>query len=193
MTRRKFIGLLFLLAGIAFIAWPFISDYQREQEAANLKEQWTKSLKTVDAKETKQPLAKSGVGLLSIPSIDFEQVILEGSTTAVLDRSIGHIPETGSPGKGNYALAGHRSFTEGLHFNRLPDVKKGDTVVVTTKTHRYTYRITSSRLVTPTTLSVLDQSVASPTITLITCDPPETATNRLIKQGTLIRSETIAS
>ncbi len=121
MTRRKFIGLLFLLAGIALIAWPFVSDYQREQEAEHLKKQWTNSLKIVDAKETKQPLAKSGVGLLSIPSIDFEQVILEGSTTAVLDRSIGHIPKTGSPGKGNYALAGHRSFTEGLHFNRLPD------------------------------------------------------------------------
>ncbi|MGI1806820.1 class D sortase [Exiguobacterium sp. TDN 0502] len=193
MTRRKFIGLLLLIAGITLIAWPFVSDYQREQAAADLKEQWKQSLKTVAAKETKQPLAKSGVGLLSIPSIDFEQVILEGSSTAVLDRSIGHIPKTGAPGKGNYALAGHRSFTEGLHFNRLPEVKKGDHIIVTTKTHRYTYRLTSSRLVTPTTLSVLDQSVASPTITLITCDPPETATHRLIKQGTLIRSETIAS
>lgn len=193
MTRRKFIGLLLLIVGITLIAWPFVSDYQREQAAADLKEQWAKSLKTVEAKETKQPLAKSGVGLLSIPSIDFDQVILEGSSTAVLDRSIGHIPKTGAPGKGNYALAGHRSFTEGLHFNRLPEVKKGDKIIVTTKTHRYTYRITSSRLVTPTTLSVLDQSVASPTITLITCDPPETATNRLIKQGTLIRSEKIAS
>ncbi len=193
MTRRKFIGLFLLIVGITLIAWPFVSDYQREQAAADLKEQWAKSLKTVEAKETKQPLAKSGVGLLSIPSIDFDQVILEGSSTAVLDRSIGHIPKTGAPGKGNYALAGHRSFTEGLHFNRLPEVKKGDKIIVTTKTHRYTYRITSSRLVTPTTLSVLDQSVASPTITLITCDPPETATNRLIKQGTLIRSEKIAS
>ncbi|WP_214893717.1 class D sortase [Exiguobacterium sp. H66] len=191
MKQRQVIGLLLLSAGILFMLWPIWSTYQKQATTTDLKQQWKKSLQTVDAKETTKPLATKGDGLLTIPSLDFEQVILEGASTDVLDRSIGHIKETGAPGKGNYALAGHRSFTKGLHFNKLPQLKTGADVIVTTKDHRYTYRMESSKLVKPTDLSVLDQNVKQPMITLITCDPPETATNRLIKQGVLIKTETL--
>lgn len=191
MKRQKFWGLLLLIAGILLILWPLYTNHQKQGAAEELKQQWTQNLKAVDAKETKKPVATNGSGLLTIPSLDFEQVILEGASTAVLDQSIGHLKATGAPGKGNYALAGHRSFTKGLHFNRLPELKAGAHVIVTTKSHRYTYQMKTSQLVKPTDLSVLHQDVKQATITLITCDPPETATNRLIKQGVLIKTESL--
>jgi sortase A len=191
MKRQKILGLLLLTAGILLIIWPLYTSHQKQAAAEELKQRWTQDLKAVDAKETKQPVATSGAGLLTIPSLDFEQVILEGASTDILDQSIGHIKQTGSPGKGNYALAGHRSFTKGLHFNRLPELKQGAHVIVTTKSHRYTYKMMTSQLVKPTDVSVLNQDVKQATITLITCDPPETATNRLIKQGTLIKTESL--
>ncbi|WP_214851511.1 class D sortase [Exiguobacterium sp. s193] len=189
MKRRQVIGLILLLTGILVILWPTWTTYQKQTATADLKQQWKKSLRTVDAKETPAPVATAGSSLLTIPSLDFEQVILEGASIKILDRSIGHLEKTGAPGKGNYALAGHRSFTKGLHFNQLPQLKAGADVIVTTKDHRYTYRMDTSKLVKPTDLSVLEQHVKQPMITLITCDPPETATNRLIKQGVLIKTE----
>ena len=127
MKRRQILGLLLLTAGILLIIWPLYTSHQKQAAAEELKQRWTQDLKAVDAKETKRPVATSGAGLLTIPSLDFEQVILEGASTDILDQSIGHIKQTGSPGKGNYALAGHRSFTKGLHFNRLPELKQGST------------------------------------------------------------------
>ncbi|MCT4780268.1 MULTISPECIES: class D sortase [Exiguobacterium] len=189
MKRRQLLGLLLLITGILLIAWPVFTAHQKQTAADELKQRWTQNLKAVAAKETAAPVATNGSGLLTIPSIDFEQVILEGASTKILDQSIGHLKQTGAPGKDNYALAGHRSFTKGLHFNRLPELKEGAHVTVTTKSHRYTYKMTASKLVKPTDVSVLNQNVKQATITLITCDPPETATNRLIKQGVLIKTE----
>ncbi|MDI3234936.1 class D sortase [Exiguobacterium antarcticum] len=189
MKRRQLLGLALLVSGILLIAWPVFTAHQKQTAAEELKQRWTQNLQAVAAKETVAPVATNGSGLLTIPSIDFEQVILEGASTTILDQSIGHLKQTGAPGQGNYALAGHRSFTKGLHFNRLPELKEGAHVTVTTTSHRYTYKMTTSKLVKPTDLSVLNQNVKQATITLITCDPPETATHRLIKQGVLIKTE----
>ncbi len=191
MKRQRFLGLMLLISGILLILWPLYTNHQKSRAAEELKQQWTQNLQAVDAKETKKPVATNGSGLLTIPSLDFEQVILEGASTTTLDQSIGHLKATGAPGKGNYALAGHRSFTKGLHFNRLPELKTGALVFVTTTSHRYTYQMKTSKLVQPTDVSVLNQDVKQATITLITCDPPETATNRLIKQGILIKTESL--
>lgn len=191
MKRQRFLGLMLLISGILLILWPLYTNHQKSRAAEELKQQWTQNLQAVDAKETKKPVATNGSGLLTIPSLDFEQVILEGASTTTLDQSIGHLKATGAPGKGNYALAGHRSFTKGLHFNRLPELKTGALVFVTTTSHRYTYQMKTSKLVQPTDISVLNQDVKQATITLITCDPPETATNRLIKQGILIKTESL--
>lgn len=191
MKRQRFLGLMLLISGILLILWPLYTNHQKSRAAEELKQQWTQNLQAVDAKETKKPVATNGSGLLTIPSLDFEQVILEGASTTTLDQSIGHLKATGAPGKGNYALAGHRSFTKGLHFNRLPELKTGSLVFVTTTSHRYTYQMKTSKLVQPTDVSVLNQDVKQATITLITCDPPETATNRLIKQGILIKTESL--
>lgn len=191
MKRQRFLGLMLLISGILLILWPLYTNHQKSRATEELKQQWTQNLQAVDAKETKKPVATNGSGLLTIPSLDFEQVILEGASTTTLDQSIGHLKATGAPGKGNYALAGHRSFTKGLHFNRLPELKTGALVFVTTTSHRYTYQMKTSKLVQPTDVSVLNQDVKQATITLITCDPPETATNRLIKQGILIKTESL--
>jgi len=188
-TRPRMIGAALLLVGLALLLTPAVSRHFAQEKQEKLERRWEKSLANVEAKETKHKTASKGDALLTIPSIDFEQVILEGADVATLDKSIGHVEQAGKPGQANYALAGHRSFTEGLHFNRLPEVEAGDEVIVTTKKARYTYRISRSFLVKPTAIEVLDQEVAKPMITLITCDPPDTATNRLIKQGTLIKAE----
>ena len=69
-------------------------------------------------------------GRIEIPRLGMSALIAEGTTTAQLDRAVGHIAATAFPGSlGNCALAGHRdSFLRGLGELRENDVIHIDTL-----------------------------------------------------------------
>jgi sortase A len=126
-----------------------------------------------------KPLLGSGVALLKIPAIDLEQVVLEGTSVKDLKRGPGHYPGTPLPGQpGNAAVAGHRT-TYGAPFFKLGRMAIGDQIEVTTKTGKYLYRVSRIFRVSPD-----DSSPLLPTtnnfLTLTTCDPPFSASKRLI-------------
>ena len=63
---------------------------------------------------------------------------------------------------------------------REPDrLKPGDEVQVFTASQKFTYRISGTRLVAPTEVSVMNPTV-SPTLTLISCYPYLVDTQRII-------------
>jgi sortase A len=97
--------------------------------------------------------------------------------------AVGHHAGTATPGVwGNVVLSGHISSPirrEGNVFNRLPQVKLGDEVVLTTAEGVYTYQVVSRRVVEPTEISVLDPT-DTPTLTLLTCYPDLIYTHRLV-------------
>ena len=91
------------------------------------------------------------------------------------------------PGQvGNTVLSGHSSndvFDDGEYkfvFARLEQLRKGDTIYVNNDGVRYTYTITRTRVVKPTQVDALTEPTDKPIITLITCTPLGTATNRLL-------------
>jgi sortase A len=119
--------------------------------------------------------------------------VIEGTQLAQLNVSPGHVPGTQLPGQlGNFAVAGHR-VTAGNPFWALPDLTAGDMVYVDTRYDTYAYRVLARPAwVAPTDLSVLDPVPGhlglAPTrrlITLITCDPAWTGTQRVIVTGAL--------
>ena len=55
---------------------------------------------------------------------------------------------------------------------------------------RYIYRVYDKKIVSPTDVSVLGPTEKTATATLITCDPPGTATNRLVVIGEQISPTT---
>jgi len=120
------------------------------------------------------------------------RVIVEGVQLSDLARGPGHYLDSAMPGQvGNFAVAGHRA-THGNGFMQLNTLRAGDAVVVETRTTWFTYRVTTSELVLPTQVSVVDpvpdQPGATPTqklLTLTTCDPWYSATHRLIVHGVL--------
>ena len=112
--------------------------------------------------------------------------IVEGTTEANLSVGIGHIPGTAGLGKpGNSALAGHRNYTFGRFFSRLDELKKGDKVILVTKTDTYTYIVYDKLVVLPTNVSVLNYKEKDNIITLITCTPMNKSTHRLIVHARL--------
>jgi sortase A len=131
---------------------------------------------------TVPPFAPGDVmALIEIPSIDVQTYVVSGVQPNDLKQGPGHYPDTPQPGQlGNSAIAGHRT-TYGQPFYRLDKVVPGDEIVVTTVQGRFVYRATGSEVVPPGRSDVVattDPTVAR--LTLTTCDPKYTATNRLI-------------
>jgi sortase A len=133
------------------------------------------------------PPIGSAVGELSIPKIGLSMVVVEGTGVAQLQAGPGHYPTTPLPGEmGNAAIAGHR--TTYLHpFYNLDALAPGDPITVVTLQGIFLYRVTASLVVSPTDVSVVDQTL-TPTLTLTTCNPRYSASQRLVVHAALVAS-----
>lgn len=130
-----------------------------------------------------------------IPKINVEApVVLDVATLSEediqsgLERGVVHYVTTANPGeKGNSVIFGHSSnniLNKGDYkfvFVLLSKLEENDVFYVETGGIRYSYKIFSKKVVKPNDFSVLDPIEGkSAVMTLITCDPPGTATNRLV-------------
>ncbi|MDO4962249.1 MAG: class D sortase [Eubacteriales bacterium] len=120
------------------------------------------------------------IGIISIPKIDLEDIIKEGTGNRMLKKAVGHFTGTANPGcRGNCCIAGHRNYTFGRHFNRLDELEKGDEIIITTDTGEYTYIVQNLMIVEPDQAEVLDEKKGHE-LTLVTCTPLYIASHRLI-------------
>jgi sortase A len=134
------------------------------------------------------PAIGQPVGVIQIPSIGLNQVIVEGVADAELSKGPGHYPGTPLPGElGNVAIAGHRT-TYGHPFYSLNAVAKGDRIILTTPQGVFTYRALSQQSVAPTDVAVLDDSSGA-MLTLTTCTPRYSAAQRLVLLAHLTSSK----
>ncbi len=125
------------------------------------------------------------VGILQIPKIGVNKVIVEGTSTDDLRLGPGHYPGTPLPGQpGNAAVAGHRT-TYGAPFYDLNELSPGDQIFVTTPQGRFLYQVTQQLIVSPSDLSVV-AATTTPELTLTTCNPRFSASQRLVVHATLI-------
>ena len=124
------------------------------------------------------------VGVLRIPAIGVDQVLVEGADRDQLKLGPGHYPHSPLPGyAGNASIAGHRT-TYGAPFNRIDELAPGDAIEVETAYGRFTYRVTSQQIVEPTDVSVVDRTDDN-RLTLTTCHPKYSAKERLIVTAAL--------
>jgi sortase A len=139
------------------------------------------------APNTADPPVGSPVGTIVIPKIGLSMVVIEGTDAAQLDQGPGHYPTTPLPGEaGNAAIAGHR--TTYLHpFYSLDALAPGDAIEVTTLQGIFLYRMTQQQVVSPTDVAVVDPT-PSPELTLTTCNPRYSASQRLVVHAALVAS-----
>ncbi|HVA02322.1 MAG TPA: class E sortase [Acidimicrobiales bacterium] len=124
------------------------------------------------------------IGFLRIPKIGLDKVIVQGTSTTDLRQGPGHYPGTPLPGElGNAAIAGHRT-TYGAPFYNLDKLGPGDTIEITTVQGAFTYRVTHTLVVSPSDTSVVDNT-ATPELTLTTCNPRFSASQRLVVHAEL--------
>ena len=114
----------------------------------------------------------------------------ETSLNAAMDKGVAWFNIRGAnarPGEmGNFVVSGHSSndwLDQGEYkfiFARLEQMKEGDAIYVNYNSVRYTYTVTRMQVVKPTEVSALHIGSDKPHLTLVTCTPLGTATNRLL-------------
>jgi sortase A len=120
------------------------------------------------------------IGILKIPRMKLDMVVVEGVDPQTLKRGPGHYERTAYPWekRGRVAIAGHR--TTYLHpFWSLNELRRGDLVRVETEFGRFDYRVTGTRVVLPSDVSVLEQT-SEPTLVLTACTPRFSGSHRLV-------------
>jgi sortase A len=111
--------------------------------------------------------APAPLAVLRIAKIQLEVPVLRGTDDRTLDRGVGHIEGTATPGAvGNVGIAGHRD----SFFRGLKDVAPGDLIEVQTLREKLEYRVVRTWVVDPGDVSVLEET-SSPSLTLVTCYP----------------------
>jgi len=122
----------------------------------------------------------SAIGIMTIPRIHLNIVVVEGTGTLDLRKGPGHYPGTAYPWEehGCVAIAGHR--TTYLHpCWALDQLLPGDLIRIDTEFGRFDYRVTGSQVVLPTETWVADQT-KQPTLVLSACTPKFSASHRLV-------------
>jgi len=215
MKKRSWLGSrgtgmllwLFVLAGIAMIVYPRIDSRIQEQKQLELLSEWSREIQTTysgkqpdsgeergindDAVSLPLPQWKSVdgqqvLGSIRIEKLDLVEPIVRGASEQALLQGAGTVLDDELPGqKGNFVLAGHRSWTFGRHFNRLGELATGDLIVIDTSVGPFRYEVTETVIVTPDDVSVLDVDGDNAELTLITCHPKRNPTHRLIVKAAL--------
>lgn len=132
-----------------------------------------------------------------IPKINLEAPVVydvptieEKDVQKGLENGVVHYATTPNPGeKGNAVIFGHSSsniLNKGKYkfaFILLKSLEIDDTFIIQKDGKRYVYKVYNKFITSPKDLSVLGPNDKPATVTLITCDPPGTSTNRLIIQA----------
>lgn len=173
-----------------------LAEHQRAVPAKGKPAAETDALSSFQRKEKKLdvPPPDEGelLGRIRIPSVDVTAVIVEGVGKTSLRRAAGHIPGTALPEEddGNVGIAAHRD----SFFRGLKDIRKDDTIELTTLDGTQRYRVEWTKIVQPTDTSVLAPT-REPVLTLVTCYPfyyVGSAPKRFIVRAHRIAEEEIA-
>ena len=107
------------------------------------------------------------IGRIEIPRLGLSAVVVEGTDRTTLRRAVGHIVGTGLAGQpGNVGLAAHRD----TFFRPLRNIQRNDIVTLTTLRGEYSYRVVSTKVVSPYDVAVLNPD-GHEILTLVTCYP----------------------
>ncbi|MGL4172645.1 MAG: sortase domain-containing protein [Actinomycetota bacterium] len=159
------------------------------------------------------------LGVLQIPTLDLDLVVLNSATRSALQRGPGHLVGTSQPGDpGNAVIAGHRN-TWGAPFANLDRLRPNDIVQWSDSRGSVRYRVVTPlptappggkrnnmpapnndpgyRLVQPSDISVTRQDATVDRLTFVTCHPRFSTAQRLVVVAERIdsppRSERTAS
>ena len=204
------LGDLFVTAGLLlllFVAWQlWWTDVEADRVQSGTVQALTRDFGNHDepaGSAVERPAGDFGkaFAILRIPRLgaDYARPVLEGTGTDTLQRGVGHYDGTAKPGAvGNFAIAGHRT-TYGRPFHDIDRLRKGDTIVVETKSGYSVYAVDRHLIVSPTAVDVIAPVPGQPGakadgawLTMTACHPKYSAAQRYVVVSKLVHTYTRA-
>lgn len=203
-----------ILGGLSLILYPFITNFIVLREQADTISEWEKSLSEGEAEESpemeekeipeeealveeeeeviaedieEKPVPEDYFPMkITIPSIELEWLVYEGTDTETLKKGPGHIPQTPLPGQnGRFTISGHRT-TYGAPFNKVDELKDGDFIYLKALNgETFTYTVTGQIIVKPEDVHILN-GTEKKELLLTACHPKYSAADRIIIIAELI-------
>jgi sortase A len=123
--------------------------------------------------------AGDAIGRISIPAIDLDIVMVEGTDTPSLQKGPGRYADTAFPGQvRTIGVAGHRT-TYLAPFRRLDELEAGDQIAVEMPYASFAYRVQGTRVVEPADVGVV-RDVGYERLVLTACHPLYSASQRIV-------------
>ena len=132
------------------------------------------------------------LGYITIPKIDVNLPIYEGTGYDVLAYGIGHLSETSYPLGGestHCALSGHRGMAEAELFTNLDKLELGDRFYLHVLDEVLAYQVDQVLVVEPDQVEALEIIEGEDLCTLVTCTPIGINSHRLLVRGTRVEYE----
>ena len=125
---------------------------------------------------------------VQIQAINVDAPIVQGDSWDQLKKGVGQHVGSADPGQpGNLVLSAHDDVF-GEIFRNLDRLQPGDQLLVFTAQQQYVYIVTSSQIVAPTQVDVMN-STADATVTLISCYPYMVDNKRIVVFAKLVASQ----
>lgn len=167
----KYIIYLFIFLGLVITGYAGYQILQSNMEAKHsLKEakgMIDESKGQVD-ETTFQPVVGEVVGLLTLPKIESELAIVEGTDPDELAKGVGHYKGSLYPGQGGQiVLSGHRDTV----FKRVGELQLGDELVIKMPYGEASYKIVNTKIVDADNTSIITLQDQEEELILTTCYP----------------------
>jgi sortase A len=128
----------------------------------------------------------SALGSVDIPRIGLKTVFVESTDHQALQKGPGHYRGTVLPGLyGTVGLAGHRT-TYGAPFRRVDELSAGSRIILRMPYGRFTYKVTGTRITTPSDASALVSRAGTRRLVLTACHPLYSAAKRIVVSARLV-------
>ena len=128
---------------------------------------------------------------IEIPKISVSLPVYHGVSSAVLNKGVGHLPETSLPvgGESTHAvLAGHSGMSHARLFTDLLKLEVGDVFYVHVYKKTLAYRVDQIKKVLPSNTADLTIVEGKDCVTLLTCVPVAVNSHRLLVRGVRVES-----
>jgi sortase A len=159
---------ILILIGLALLGYVGQEYWTMHREQQALRQQWLEQQQAaaVPANTSAEP-KDDGLTRVSIPKINLDLIVVEGTNHKALRLGPGHLKDTPLPGEmGNSVISAHRD----TFFRHIYELAKGDEIQVRRDGRTYTFQVVGKKIVEPNDLSVVQNS-ADARLTLITCYP----------------------
>lgn len=164
--RQQTASAILILIGIGLLGYVGHEYWAMHREQQRLQQQWITQQPTASSKLTAAN-KDDGLTRVSIPKINLDLIVVEGTNHRALRLGPGHLDNTPLPGDvGNSVISAHRD----TFFRHIYELAKGDDIQIRRSGRTYTFQVMGKKIVQPDDLSVI-RNTPDTRLTLITCYP----------------------